>query len=72
MCVINILKEASDGRLHQNEEGEFPGEIHHQGDHTHSLDKSPQEHIDIETHCSSHQVGISRQPGRDFTYADNE
>lgn len=47
VCVVDVLNEASNRRLHQDEESKFPGETHHQGDHTHSLDECPEQHVDI-------------------------
>lgn len=61
VCVINILYETCYRCLHQHKECELPGEIHHQGDHAHSFDKCPQQHIDIKTNCHSHQFSIFGQ-----------
>ena len=71
-CVVDVLNQASNWRLHQYKERELPREIHHQGNHPHRLDECPQQHVDIQAHCSSHQVGVFRQPRCDFTYTEDE
>ena len=67
VCVIDVLDEASDGRFHQHQECELPGQTHHQGDHAYSLDECPQQNVGVQSHCHPHLLGVFRQPGGDVT-----
>ena len=70
LFVVDLLYHTGDGRLHQHQDGELPGETHHQEDHPQGLDGRPQQDVEVQRHCPPHHCRVFGQPGGDFTYTE--
>jgi len=66
-CVVEVLDQDDDGRLHQHQQAEPPREAGHQAQRPQRHDGGPQQHVDVQTHGPAHQGRVPGQPGGDLT-----
>lgn len=66
--VVDVLDQACDRGLQQDEKGQLPGKAHHQGDHSHRPDEGPQQDVDVQTHRLSHPYRVIGQAVGDVTF----